>query len=71
MRTPEIQPAPTPQEAAAIVAALEALDGGSERPRQPLTAGRWELAGRLGYAIPAGRDPGGSPWSRPRLGREV
>jgi hypothetical protein len=51
-----VEPTPTPEEAAAIVAALEALRGGPEAATAPedspsASAGRsrWRLAGLLGY----------------------
>ena len=53
---------PAPEEAAAIVAALEALrEGGEGAPERPPS--RWELSGRLGRMIPPGRPFGGSPWN--------
>ena len=58
-----IQPDPTPEEAAAIMAALEAL---REEPedRDPLNRSRWRLAGGLlGHAVPAGMELEGSLWS--------
>ena len=51
-----VEPTPTPEEAAAIVAALEALRGGPEAATAPedspsASAGRsgWRVAGLLGY----------------------
>jgi hypothetical protein len=55
-----IEPAPTPEEAAAIVAALEAM-GEEPEDRNPLN--RWRLAGLLGHAVPAGMKLEGSLWS--------
>ena len=57
-----IEPAPTPGEAAAIVAALEALDG--KRPETgPPARSRWRLAGLLGHPVPPGMRLEGSLWS--------
>jgi hypothetical protein len=58
-----IEPDPSPEEAAAIAAALEALrDGGSE-DREVLNRSRWRLAGLLGHAAPTGMKLEGSLWS--------
>ena len=49
-----IEPAPTPEVAAAIVAALEALRGESEAVSAPEAApgrSRWRLAGLLGHPL--------------------
>jgi hypothetical protein len=56
-----LEPSPTPEEAAAIVAALEAL-------REPddghaLNRSRWRLAGLLGHAVPPGMKLEGALWS--------
>lgn len=62
-----IEPAPTPQEAAAIVAALEAL--GRKEPEAELPArSRWRLAGLLGHPVPPGMRLDGSLWSNSRWG---
>ena len=53
-----IEPASTPEEAAAIMAALEAL-----REEEPENRGRWRLAGLLGHAVPHGMELEGSLWS--------
>jgi hypothetical protein len=45
-----IEPIPTPEGAAAIVAALELLREGPKE-QAPLVS-RWELAGRLGRGLP-------------------
>ena len=47
-----IEPLPTPEESAAITAALEAL--GTEEPEDidPPNRSRWRLAGLLGHAVP-------------------
>lgn len=56
-----IEPSPSPEEAAAIMAALEAL---REEPKEPTqTPSRWELSGRLGRMLPPGRKLEGSPWT--------
>jgi hypothetical protein len=57
-----IEPRPTPEEAAAIVAALEAM-GKELEDRIPLNRIRWRLAGLLGHAVPAGMKLEGSLWS--------
>ncbi len=60
-----IEPAPTPEEAAAIVAALEVLRGeGAEFPARS----RWRLAGLLGHPVPPGMRIEGSLWSHSRWG---
>jgi hypothetical protein len=64
---PNVKPRPTPEEAAAIMAALKMLDRGSGRPEERAVVGRWELAGRLGHAVPVGRSFEGSPWTLSRL----
>jgi hypothetical protein len=56
-----IEPAPTPEEAAAIAAALEALR--AEEPEDPLNRSRWRLAGLLGHAVPQRMKLEGSLWS--------
>ena len=57
-----IEPAPTPEEAAAIVAALAALRGG--RPEtEPQARSRWRLAGMLGHPVPPGMKLEGALWS--------
>ena len=62
-----IEPAPTPEEAAAIVAALEALGG--EEPETGLPArSRWRLAGMLGHPVPPGMRLEGSLWAYSRWG---
>ena len=62
LRLTRIEPAPTPEEAAAIVAALGALDGG--RPESgPPARSRWRLAGLLGHPVPPGMRLEGSLWS--------
>ena len=60
---PRIEPAPTPEEAAAIMAALEILR--EERPEGAtgLKRSRWKLAGMLGHPVPPGMTLEGSLWS--------
>ena len=57
MRT---EPDPTPEEAAAIAAALEALRG--EEGEAPPNRSRWRLAGLLGHAVPQRMKLEGSLW---------
>ncbi len=62
-----IEPAPTPEEAAAIVAALKALE--KREPETELPArSRWRLAGLLGHPVPRGMRLEGSLWSCSRWG---
>ena len=56
-----IEPAPTPEEAAAIAAALERMR--SEEPGEPPNRSRWRLAGLLGHAVPQRMKLEGSLWS--------
>ncbi len=58
-----IEPAPTPEEAAAIAAALEALRGEEPQNGDRLNRSSWRLAGLLGHAVPAGMKLEGSLWS--------
>ena len=60
-----IEPSPTPDEATAIVAALETL---SEEPGDlpSLKRSRWRLAGLLGHAVEPGVELDGSLWSYSR-----
>ena len=58
-----IEPDPTPEEAAAITAALEALRGEEREDREPPNRSRWRLAGLLGHAVPTGMRLEGSMWS--------
>lgn len=56
-----MKPPPTPEEAAAIMAALETL---REEPKKTArTPTRWELSGRLGRMLPPGRPFEGSAWN--------
>ena len=59
----KIYPEPGPEEAAAIVAALEALrESEPEETGNPLRD-RWRLAGLLGHAPPREMQLSGSLWS--------
>jgi hypothetical protein len=58
-----IEPDPTPEEAAAIAAALEALREEETEDRNPLNRSRWDLAGLLGHAVPARMKLEGTLWS--------
>ena len=60
-----IEPAPTPEEAAAIVAALEVMGRGRPEAEPPA---RWRLAGLLGHSVPPRRRIEGSLWSFSRWG---
>ena len=57
-----IEPAPTPEEAAAIVAALETSNGKKSEAR-PSARSRWRLAGMLGHPVPPGMKLDGALWS--------
>lgn len=59
----KIKPAPTPEEAAAIMAALEVLRGAEPENTHSLKRSRWRLAGLLGHAPPPGMKLEGSLWS--------
>ena len=58
-----VEPAPTPDEAAAIVAALEALRAREPEDKHALNRSRWRLAGLLGHEVPPGMKLEGSLWS--------
>jgi hypothetical protein len=58
-----IEPDPTPEEAAAIMAALEALREEETEDRDALNRSRWRLAGLLGHPVPTGMKLEGSLWS--------
>jgi hypothetical protein len=58
-----IEPDPTPEEAAAIAAALEALRVEETEDRNPLNRSLWALAGLLGHAVPARMKLEGTLWS--------
>jgi hypothetical protein len=58
-----IDPVPTPGEAAAIAAALEALREKEPVGDEALNRSRWRLAGLFGHAVPPGMKLEGSLWS--------
>ncbi len=58
-----IEPDPTPEEVAAIAAALVALREPSPEDAASLNRSRWRLAGLLGHAVPARMKLEGSLWS--------
>ena len=58
-----IDPVPTPEEAAAIAAALEALREEEPVRDEALNRSRWRLAGLFGHAVPPGMKLEGSLWS--------
>jgi hypothetical protein len=59
----KIEPSPTEEEAAAIVAALETLSEEGQQDTAFLKRSRWRLAGLLGHALELGIEPDGSLWS--------
>ena len=59
------QSPPTPDEAAAIVAVLESLNGEQEETTS-LKRSRWRLAGLLGHEVEPGMKLEGSLWSYSR-----
>ena len=64
----KVEPAPTPEEAAAIVAALGAV---RDEPAAGVPArSRWRLAGLLGRPVPVGMRLEGSLWSYSGWGGE-
>jgi hypothetical protein len=62
----EIHPGPDPEEAAAIVAALETLSDEEQQDTTSLKRSRWRLAGLLGHALEPGMELNGSLWSYSR-----
>jgi hypothetical protein len=62
----EIHPGPDPEEAAAIVAALETLSYEEQQDTTSLKRSRWRLAGLLGHALEPGIELDGSLWSYSR-----
>lgn len=62
-RHTRIEPAPTPEEAAAIVAALEALGVGRRTAAERPVRSRWRLAGLHGRPVPPGMKLDGALWS--------
>jgi hypothetical protein len=61
-----IEPSPTPEEAAAIVAALELLHEEDPEDLPSLKRSRWRLAGLLGHEVEPGMKLDGSLWSYSR-----
>lgn len=61
-----IHPDPKPEEAAAIVAALEKVPEGEPGDSTSLKRSRWRLAGLLGHAVEPGMKLEGSLWSYAR-----
>ncbi len=61
-----VEPEPTPEEAAAVMAALEALTGEPEKGLPSLKRSRWRLAGLLGHAVEPGMKLEGSLWAYSR-----
>ena len=59
----KISPEPGPVEAAAIVAALEALRESESGETDDLPRDRWRLAGLLGHAPPREMRLNGSLWA--------
>ncbi len=59
----KITPSPTPEEAAAIIAALETMRGEKLEEAHSLGRSRWKLAGTLGHMPPRRMKPGDSLWS--------
>jgi hypothetical protein len=59
----KIEPSPTPDEAAAIVAALGSISEGEPKDSSPLGRSRWRLAGLLGHEVEPGTKLEGSLWS--------
>ncbi len=62
----KIEPSPTPDEAAAIAAALETLREEEPEDLPSLKRSRWRLAGLLGHAVEPGVELDGSLWSYSR-----
>jgi hypothetical protein len=58
-----VEPSPTPEETAAIVAALEALRERELEDKHALNRSRWRRAGLLGHDVPLGMKLEGSLWS--------
>jgi hypothetical protein len=62
----KIEPSPEPDEAAAIVAALESLSEEEPEGSTSLRRSRWRLAGLLGHEVEPGMKLEGSLWSYSR-----
>jgi predicted DNA-binding transcriptional regulator YafY len=58
-----VEPDPTPEEAAAIAVALEALRQEGAEDGHALNRSRWRLAGLLGHEVPRTMNLEGSLWS--------
>ena len=58
-----IEPDPTPEEVAAIAAALATLRAKNPEDAEYLNRSRWRLAGLLGHAVPTRMKLEGSLWS--------
>ena len=58
-----IEPDPTPDETAAILAALEVLGEDETEEKAVLRRSRWRLAGLMGHQVPPGMKLEGSLWS--------
>lgn len=63
MPAPRIEPTPTPEEVAAIMAALETLRTSEPEETTSLERSRWCLAGLFGHPVPSGMTLEGSLWS--------
>jgi hypothetical protein len=61
-----IEPSPTSDEAAAIIAALETFSEGEPEDSTSLRRSRWRLAGLLGHEVEPGTRLEGSLWSYSR-----
>ncbi len=64
----KIYPSPTEEEAAAIMAALEALSEEGQQDSASLKRSRWRLAGLLGHAVEPGIELDTSLWPYSRWG---
>ncbi len=62
----KIEPSPAPDEAAAIMAALELLSERGSEDSTSLGRSRWRLAGLLGHEVEPGMKLEGSLWSYSR-----
>ena len=58
-----VEPDPTSEETAAIVAALEALRAREPKDVSTMNRSRWRVAGLLGHAVPQTMNLEGSLWS--------
>ena len=62
----DVQPPPTPDEAAAIVAVLRGMSERGPEDGASLRRSRWRLAGLLGHEVEPGMNLEGSLWSYSR-----